>query len=130
MNECIFCHQLKDEQILFESNHFKVVFDIDPIQKGHLLIISKEHLKSICQLSSQQRYDMINIEIAITKVMEETLPISGVTSVSNDKDLMDADTHFHRHLIPRVQNDGFWDTLSIEKQHWCLENTILKLNQL
>lgn len=40
---CIFCHQLKEEDILYQTEHFKIVRDIAPIQTGHLIIISKVH---------------------------------------------------------------------------------------
>ncbi|APZ49972.1 hypothetical protein BW721_10235 [Jeotgalibaca sp. PTS2502] len=39
--KCIFCNEIKEEQILLETASFKVIFDSDPIQLGHLLIISK-----------------------------------------------------------------------------------------
>ncbi|WP_405054575.1 HIT family protein [Streptococcus handemini] len=40
---CIFCHDISEESILYQSRHFKLVWDIDPIQTGHVLIISKDH---------------------------------------------------------------------------------------
>ncbi|HER2227500.1 TPA: HIT domain-containing protein, partial [Streptococcus pyogenes] len=54
-----FCHQLKANQLLTQSQYFKVVFDIDPIQKGHLLLISKDHYTSLTQLPKEVRYDLI-----------------------------------------------------------------------
>ena len=38
--KCIFCECIEDSQILAETDHFFMVYDINPIQKGHLLIIS------------------------------------------------------------------------------------------
>lgn len=34
---CIFCHQIEEIDILYQTEYFKVVWDIDPIQTGHLL---------------------------------------------------------------------------------------------
>lgn len=50
MKECLFCHHISEQQIPYQTEHFKLVFDIDPIQTGHLLLISKEHFDSLTQL--------------------------------------------------------------------------------
>ena len=55
---CIFCHQLKEEDILYQTEYFKVVWDIDPVQTGHLLIISKEHYDTLNQIPFAVRYDI------------------------------------------------------------------------
>lgn len=47
---CIFCHHIQSKAILLQTEHFKVVFDIDPVQTGHLLLISKEHYNSLTEL--------------------------------------------------------------------------------
>ncbi|MFZ8209561.1 HIT family protein, partial [Streptococcus pyogenes] len=65
MTECIFCHQLKANQLLTQSQYFKVVFDIDPIQKGHLLLISKDHYTSLTQLPKEGHYDLIDLQAAL-----------------------------------------------------------------
>ncbi|HEQ1001819.1 HIT family protein [Streptococcus pyogenes] len=120
MTECIFCHQLKANQLLTQSQYFKVVFDIDPIQKGHLLLISKDHYTSLTQLPKEVRYDLIDLQAALVAKLEQHLPISGVTSVSNDKELIDEGTHFHLHLIPRLTNDSFWEGITINQENWDL----------
>lgn len=117
---CIFCDLISPEHVLLETAHFKLVFDIDPIQTGHLLIISKRHLMSLTELSAEERHDLIDLEAKLVGLLEAYLPISGVTLASNDKDLMDAGTHFHRHLIPRRVGDGFWDSLDFPKEDWDL----------
>lgn len=110
---CIFCELIKPEQILYETDHIKVVYDIDPIQTGHLLLISKEHYMSVTELPMAVRHEWIDLEVYLVGLMEETLRIDGVTRASNDKGLMDEGTHFHSHLIPRWAGDGFWDQVDI-----------------
>ncbi|HFI0780032.1 TPA: HIT family protein [Streptococcus suis] len=109
---CIFCHQLKEEDILYQTEHFKVVWDIDPIQTGHLLIISKEHYQQLSQIPSTIRYELSDLEVLLTDKLCQTLAIDGVTIACNDR-LFDAGTHFHVHLIPRFRSDGFWDQISL-----------------
>ncbi|HFR3522877.1 TPA: HIT family protein [Streptococcus suis] len=109
---CIFCHQIKEEDILYQTEHFKVVWDIDPVQTGHLLIISKEHYDTLSQIPSAVRYELSDLEVFLTDKLCQELAIDGVTIACNDR-LFDADTHFHLHLIPRFQSDGFWDQISL-----------------
>ncbi|HEM2809805.1 TPA: HIT family protein [Streptococcus suis] len=109
---CIFCHQLNENDILYQTEHFKVVWDIDPVQTGHLLIISKEHYDTLSQIPSAVRYELSDLEVLLTDKLCQTLAIDGVTIACNDR-LFDAGTHFHVHLIPRLQEDGFWDQMSL-----------------
>ncbi|MBM7315480.1 HIT family protein [Streptococcus suis] len=111
---CIFCHQLNENDILYQTEHFKVVWDIDPIQTGHLLIISKEHYDTLSQVSPAIRYELSDLEVFLTEKLCQILAIDGVTIACNDR-LFDAGTHFHVHLIPRFQSDGFWDQISLAK---------------
>lgn len=108
---CLFCHHITEAAILYQTEHFKVVWDIDPIQRGHLLIISKEHYDQLSQLPPATRYELSDLQVFLTEKLCQTLPIDGVTIACNDR-LFDAGTHFHVHLIPRLQADGFWNTIS------------------
>ncbi|HEL1542524.1 TPA: HIT family protein [Streptococcus suis] len=109
---CIFCHQLNENDILYQTEHFKVVWDIDPVQTGHLLIISKKHYDTLSQVPSAVRYELSDLEVFLTDKLCQELAIDGVTIACNDR-LFDAGTHFHIHLIPRFRSDGFWDQISL-----------------
>lgn len=117
---CIFCHHIQPEAILLQTEHFKLVLDIDPIQTGHLLLISKEHYSSLTELPPALRHQLIDLEQELISALTANLPIDGVTVASNDG-VFDAGTHFHVHLIPRLQNDGFWDQ-KLELQSFDLSN--------
>ncbi|MDW8751670.1 HIT family protein [Streptococcus suis] len=109
---CIFCHQLNENDILYQTEHFKVVWDIDPIQTGHLLIISKDHYDTLSQVPPTVRYELSDLEVFLTEKLCQALVIDGVTIVCNDR-LFDSGTHFHVHLIPRFREDSFWDQISL-----------------
>lgn len=109
---CIFCHQLNETDILYQTEHFKLVWDIDPIQTGHLLIISKVHYDTLSQVPPAVRYELSDLEVFLTEKLCQALAIDGVTLACNDR-LFDAGTHFHVHLIPRFRSDGFWDKITL-----------------
>ncbi|NQJ70059.1 HIT family protein [Streptococcus suis] len=121
---CIFCHQLKEEDILYQTEHFKVVWDIDPIQTGHLLIISKDHYDTLSQVPPAVRYELSDVEVFLTEKLCQELAIDGVTTACNDR-LFDAGTHFHVHLIPRFREDCFWDQVRLTQAQLDL-NKLLK----
>lgn len=124
---CIFCNLIDPEQVLYETEHFRVVFDINPIQTGHLLLLSKAHYLTLSDLPTPVLHDLIELEAFLVKHLEEKLPIDGVTRASNDKGLMDQGTHFHTHLIPRQVGDGFWDNLDLPKADWELSDFLTSL---
>ncbi|HEL2440966.1 TPA: HIT family protein [Streptococcus suis] len=123
---CIFCHQLNDNDILYQTEHFKVVWDIDPVQTGHLLIISKEHYDTLSQIPSAVRYELSDLEVFLTDKLCQELAIDGVTIACNDR-VFDAGTHFHVHLIPRFRSDGFWYQISLAQVQFDLTHFLKAL---
>ena len=108
MMGCIFCDNIEERQILFETKHFKAVYDIDPIQFGHMLVMTKKHKLLLNDLSQTELNELMSIQREVIKVMEKTLEVDGVTIIINNGEIMDKGTHFHIHLIPRYHSDDFW----------------------
>lgn len=123
---CIFCHQLNENDILYQTEYFKVVWDIDPVQTGHLLIISKEHYDTLSQVPPAVRYELSDLEVFLTEKLCQELAIDGVTLACNDR-LFDVGTHFHVHLIPRFRADGFWDSITLSQAQLDLNNFLKAL---
>ncbi|WP_414043394.1 HIT family protein [Macrococcus sp. EM39E] len=105
---CIFCDGLKDEQIIYETKHFKIVFDINPEQAGHLLLISKAHYMNYLELPDDIALDLIQLERKMIHILENEMNIYGVSLIRNNGRVMDEGTHFHEHVIPRYKGDNFW----------------------
>lgn len=126
---CIFCHDIKEDQPLTETENFKVIFDIDPIQSGHLLILSKHHYLDIRELSNPLILEFFQLQKRIIDLLEKNFAVDGVSIIQNNGKIMDEGTHLHVHIIPRYTKDAFWDnqevvehTLSIEKLKIQLKN--------
>jgi len=115
--KCIFCNEIKEEQILLETASFEVIFDVDPIQLGHLLIISKAHTESIIDLTSETLLELIVLEKKIVKVLENNFDILGVSIIQNNGKVMDDGTHFHVHIVPRYIEDKFWDNQTVVRRN-------------
>ena len=53
--DCIFCKIAGGEipsNTIYENSEFKVIMDIAPASKGHVLIIPKEHFKDIYEIDA------------------------------------------------------------------------------
>ena len=105
---CIFCEGIEEKQILLQTENYKVVLDIDPIQSGHLLIISKQHFMDVRELSDSLILELFKLQKRIINIFEKHFLVDGVSVFQNNGTIMDEGTHFHIHLIPRYKGDDFW----------------------
>ncbi|MEK4532226.1 HIT family protein [Solibacillus sp. FSL K6-1554] len=105
---CIFCEGIETKQLLIQTDNFKVVLDIDPIQSGHLLIISKQHFMDIRELSDSALMELFKLQKQIINVYETHFSVDGLTIIQNNGAIMDEGTHFHIHIVPRYKGDDFW----------------------
>ncbi len=70
---CKFCQIYKNKQELVgESDYFFFIFDIFPVQPGHLEIISKRHVESILNLSLNEWSDLKQALIDTVNIIENT----------------------------------------------------------
>jgi len=115
MNHCIFCKEIKTENILANSEHFFAVLDIDPIQQGHILIISKKHYLNMRQIPPNELTDLILFEKKIVTLLEDDFKVLGVSIIQNNGKVMDYGTHFHVHIVPRYSKDMFWNNQNVNQ---------------
>lgn len=113
---CIFCHQITLNQVLYQTKYFIVVFDTNPAQEGHLLIILRNHHENIITLTKEELRELITLERELAKLLENQLNILGVTIIQNNGRVMMENTHFHVHIIPRYTDDQFWEQQKVVKK--------------
>lgn len=126
MSSCIFCN-LSEELWIHQTQHFCVVWDIDPIQEGHMLLISKEHRMSLLALTEEESADLVALQKLLLSQVENQDGWGGTLAINNGK-LMDEGTHFHCHLIPRFKEDGFWEGVDPEARSFAKENFLKELS--
>lgn len=114
MEACIFCAEIKEANKLASSNHFFIVFDINPIQMGHLLIISKKHYMNLREIPQNVLVELMALEQKLITLLEDEFGVLGVSVIQNNGKIMDEGTHFHVHLVPRYANDAFWENQIVE----------------
>ncbi|WP_312923902.1 HIT family protein [Empedobacter brevis] len=106
---CIFCQIINKEisaDIFFEDEELIAFLDIDPINKGHLLIVPKIHILDLDELNEKQLFHLMNITKSLLINLKKEYSIDGYSIMQNGGNFNDIG-HFHLHLLPRYINDGF-----------------------
>ena len=129
MADCIFCKIIKGEipsYTVYEDEKVKAFLDTNPKTNGHLLLVPKEHKKTILDMDRDTLGYMITIiQEKLYPILKEKLNIEGLTLSQNNFLGQDV-PHFHIHLIPRYTNDNL-TFLSNTKKKEKIEDVYEKL---
>lgn len=104
---CMFCERFKRHtRIILETQEFFVVEDAHPVNKGHLLIISRRHREDLFSLLP---YEWADLHVALTRAKEFADGAFGAEgyNIGVNCGAVAGQTvfHLHIHLIPRYQGD-------------------------
>jgi len=116
MENCIFCKIAKGEipsAKVFENENVFVFLDINPLTKGHCLIIPKQHFENIFDIDEGILKEIATTAKELSGKIKNNLGATGVNLVNaSGKDAEQSVFHFHLHLIPRYEDD------SLEMNKW------------
>ena len=114
MEDCLFCKIVAGEipsYKIYEDEKFLAFLDTNPVNKGHILVIPKEHSKNILEMEDTPIKEMAVITKKLAKYIKEKLNADGINIISNiNTTAGQVIFHTHTHIIPRFKNDGF--------KHW------------
>ena len=109
-DECLFCKIANGDspsRTLYEDERFRVILDIFPLTKGHVLILPKEHYTNIYELPDEWCADVMKLAKKMAIKLKEKLGCDGINIQSNNE-IAAGQTifHFHMHLIPRYKEES------------------------
>ena len=112
MTDCIFCKIIAGElpsSKVYEDENFFVFMDIQPVNKGHILIIPKKHTELISEMDPENIGKMMILgEKISTAVRKSKLKCEGINFLLADGEAAGQEVfHVHLHIIPRFKEDGF-----------------------
>jgi histidine triad (HIT) family protein len=112
MNEnCIFCKIINGDipcAMVYQDEDTFAFLDINPINKGHTLVIPRQHHENIFSTPSEIFSKMANTAQKIAKRQKEVLYADGVNiGMNNAPDAGQVVFHAHIHVMPRYKNDGY-----------------------
>ena len=102
MDDCIFCKIVRKEatsKIEFENENLIVFQNINPLAPVHVLIVPKKHIKSLSEISEQDKALMGEILLVAKKVADK-LGINDAfrVAVANGENAGQTIFHLHFHL--------------------------------
>jgi histidine triad (HIT) family protein len=111
MTNCIFC-KIADGEIpchnVAETDDYLAFLDINPINKGHTLVIPKTHARWVYDVKDQG--GLWNVASALARKMEKELGATYVMFVTWGLEV----EHAHIHVVPRYTDDGHPGFLDFE----------------
>lgn len=109
MPECIFCSIAQGKipcAKVFEDNEVLAFLDVNPLTKGHALVIPKKHFENVFDIEENALEKIIIAAKRISAKMKEVLKADGIRlSQSNGARAGQVIFHFHLHIIPRYHDD-------------------------
>lgn len=107
--DCIFCKIANGEipsATIFEDRDFRVMLDIGPATRGHVLILTKEHYDNIFEIDAETAGKLFSLASVIARAMKKVLNCDGMNVLQNNGTIAGQTVfHFHLHLIPRYEGD-------------------------
>ncbi|MFG1591942.1 HIT family protein [Halobacteriovorax sp. CON-3] len=111
MNNCIFCKILNgeaDASFVYKSEKVTAFMDLNPINKGHVLVIPNEHHERFSTVNSDMVGEMFKVAQNILKAIEKSdIPCEGANLFLSDGEIAGQEVpHSHLHIAPRFTGDG------------------------
>jgi len=107
---CIFCKIVKGEipcAKVFEDDNVLGFLDIAPANKGHVLIVTKNHYETLLDIPDEDLNDLMLKARRIARAMSSALGNEGFNILMNNKKVAgQLVPHAHVHVIPRFKGDG------------------------
>ena len=122
MEECIFCKIINKEIPSFKiyENEFVLAFlDVNPIARGHTLVIPKRHFKDALDCEDKYLEEIIKAIKLISNHYRKVLDCTGINILNaSGKSAEQSVFHTHFHIIPRFDNDGYktWPITNYRKE--------------
>lgn len=108
--ECLGCRIANGTEssvhVVYENEYITSLLDIAPFNEGHLLILPKKHFWELDEMDSETAYAVMDASRKLSVVLKELYEPDGISICQNGGKFNDL-THYHMHLIPRYEGDGF-----------------------
>jgi len=92
---------------VYEDNNTLAFLDINPLSKGHTLVIPKMHVRQIEELSEKELEILFKTVWKLTKYVQiATGTASSLIGINNGPESGQEIPHIHVHIIPRSKGDG------------------------
>lgn len=120
-DDCIFCkiaNGVIPSAPVYEDDSFKVILDLAPANKGHALILPKQHFDNCFSMDDETASKVFPLAKKVATAIKEEFNCDGVNILQNNGEAAGQTVfHFHTHIIPRYKDDTAtitWKQLTTE----------------
>jgi len=110
MDDCIFCKIISGElpcNKIYEDEEILAFLDINPIAKGHTLVIPKKHCLDIFDIDDDSVEKVARVCKNISVAMQKGIGAEGINILHASKKVAQQTVfHFHMHVVPRFSDDS------------------------
>ena len=108
--DCLFCNIIskkQDAHVIFEDDTHIAIMDKYPIQKGHSLVMPKDHHEKVVDMSDDAVGKLFSKVPAIARGILATTGADGFNiGQNNGRSANQIIPHVHVHIIPRYNKVG------------------------
>ena len=110
-HSCSFCdliHGAAEVSMCYEDADVVGFMDIQPVNAGHVLVVPREHFESLEDIPHRLAMHLFEVAMELAPVVKQVAGAAGMNVVVNSGKAAGQDVfHYHVHVIPRRQDDGF-----------------------
>ena len=113
MAECLFCRlasRQAEVSIVHEDERTVTFMDIEPIVRGHMLVVPRRHAACLADLDVEDGAQVFRVAQRAAAALRAAadLRCDGVNFFLADGELAGQEVfHVHLHVLPRHEGDGF-----------------------
>jgi len=108
---CTFCdmiHGAAEVSICHEDSQAIAFMDVQPVNNGHVLVVPREHYESVADVPRDLALHLFKITMDLGDAVRRVAGTDALNIVVNSGiEAGQDEPHYHVHLIPRRQGDGF-----------------------
>ena len=113
-DNCLFCRIVSGElpaTVVYEDDHSVAFLDHRPLFHGHTLLVPREHVETLGELSSKIVAPYFEAAQLLSRAVESAMDAEGTFVAMNNR-VSQSVPHLHVHIVPRRRKDGlkgfFW----------------------
>ena len=111
MDSCVFCDIVADEapsSIIYEDSNALAMLTLRPMNRGHTLVIPKNHVDSLSGLTKQMGGHLFQVGMRTAEALRKSrVKCNGVNFWLADGSAAGQEVfHVHLHVLPRFETDS------------------------
>jgi bis(5'-adenosyl)-triphosphatase len=105
-DDCPFCSPVVEKVTFAESKNFLGIYNRSPILPGHSMVIPREHVQTILELSNDDVSEMATFARSLMRPLMRLFKATGFNwTIQQSEEGGQTVPHLHLHLIPRSKGD-------------------------